>query len=218
MRVVLNYNRSADAAAEAVLAAGGPSQAIAVQADVSNPDDVNMMVRAAMDAFGRVDVLVNNAGAIVRPADWREISPQDWQRTIDVNLTSAFNCIKTVAPIMLSRRTGVIVNIASTYGMTGAAAAIAYVSAKAGLTALTRSFAKELAPHVTVNAVAPGNIDTGMTRGAGNDFIRATIDATPLKRLGRPEDIAGVVAFLASPDGAFITGQVVVVDGGHMLR
>jgi len=218
MHVVANYLTSEEQAKELVRHISEFSKAIAVRADVADATQVRILVEQTLKAFGRADVLVNNAGAILRPGDWQSMTEEVWQRTLDTNLLGVLNCIRSFAPVFLRQESGKIINITSTYGILGAAPVIAYTTAKAGVINMTHAFAKELAPFVTVNAVAPGNIDTEMTRAAGEEFIHSTIEATPLRRLGQPEDVANAVSFLASPKADFITGQVIVVDGGHMLR
>ena len=218
MKIVVNYLKSEDEAANLVEKINGVSEAVKVKADISNPDEVKYLLNESLQKFERVDILVNNAGAVVRPGDWQSITPDEWLKTIDINLSSVFYCTKAFSTVFMQQKSGKIINISSTYGITGAAPVIAYTAAKSGVINLTRSFAKELAPYITVNAVAPGNIDTDMTRGAGQEFIDFVVNETPLKRLGTPEDVANTVNFLASSKADFITGQIIVVDGGHMLR
>jgi len=217
-KVVINYLNSEEKAnevAQEIKGLGG--QAIAVRADVAQLDDVKRLTEETITQFGSVDILVNNAGIITRPSDWKNISGEDWQRTLDVNLKGVFNCIQLVAPYMLRQKRGKIVNISSTYGIFGSANVVAYVAAKAGVLTLTRSFAKELAPYVTVNAIAPGHVKTDLTPKR-EGFIESISEVTPLRRLGEPEDVAHAVAFLVSDRADFITGQFLAVDGGHMLR
>jgi 3-oxoacyl-[acyl-carrier protein] reductase len=218
MRIIANYLSAEDDVRDLADQVNMVTECLPVRADVSDLEQVVSLINHGLGAFGRLDVLVNNAGAILRPGDWKHIDLDTWRRTFDVNLLGQFHCIRQVAPLFRSNQRGKIINITSTYGVLGAAGVVAYTAAKAGVISLTRSFAKELAPYVTVNAVAPGNIDTEMTRGAGEDFIRQVIEETPLNRLGKPEDVADVISFLASDRADFITGQVIVVDGGHMLR
>lgn len=218
MKIVVNYLNSEDEAANLVEKINGVSEAVKVKADISNPDEVKYLLNESLQKFERIDILVNNAGAVVRPGDWQSITPDEWLKTIDINLSSVFYCTKAFSTVFMQQKSGKIINISSTYGITGAAPVIAYTAAKSGVINLTRSFAKELAPYITVNAVAPGNIDTDMTRGAGQEFIDFVVNETPLKRLGTPEDVANTVNFLASSKADFITGQIIVVDGGHMLR
>ena len=217
--VAVNYLRSKEKAIEVVEEIkkhGG--EAIPIRADVARLDEVKRLAEETVEKFGSIDILVNNAGVIVRPGDWKSINDESWQRTIDVNLKGILNCIKVAAPYMLKQRKGKIVNISSTYGILGATPVVAYAVAKAGVINLTRAFAKELAPYINVNAVAPGNIKTEMTSAAGEEFVNTVIKATPLKRLGEPEEVAYAIAFLVSDKADFITGQVLVVDGGHMLK
>lgn len=195
------------------------SRAVALKADVADPNEVSQLVSEAHSEFGRIDYLVNNAGAILRPGHWEEINEETWRKTLDINLKGVFNCTRTVAPYLEENGSGKIVNVSSTYAMMGAAPVIAYSAANAGVLSLTRSFAKELAPKVTVNTVAFGNIDTDMTASAGEEFIEQTIDATPLGRLGSPEEAASAIKSLLLTEASnFITGETLVVDGGHRLN
>lgn len=185
--------------------------------DLADDDQLVDFVRRIQDWGGPVDILLNNAGQIVRPGDWRSTQRSDLNRTLAVNLSSVVQLIQLLAPSMAVRGWGRIINMTSTYATTGAAAVLAYTSAKAGLVPLTYALARELGPSgVTVNAIAPGNILTDMTEAAGREFMETVASATPLKRLGRPEEIGEAVVFLASSE--FITGHVLVVDGGHLLN
>jgi len=216
--VVVNYVNSATEAAQLVaeIEALG-RRAVAVQADVADATAVTRLMTAAVDAFGGLDILVNNAGYLPRPGDWKNITEDVWRETIDVNLTGVFNCIRAAAPLIAARAGGRIINIASTYGIFGAANVIAYVAAKAGVINLTKSFAKELAPGITVNAVAPGHIHTDLTPKVPG-FIEKISAMTPAGRIGQAAEVAALIAFLASDRAAYITGQVIAVDGGHMLK
>lgn len=215
--IIINYANSAAKAEEVVEEIRESSgNAISIQCDVSDPDAVSEMAKEIHEEFGTVDSLVNNAGMITRPGHWEELSMEDWQQTLAVNLTGAFNCIREFAPDMVSQGDGTIVSVSSTYAYMGAPV-VAYTAAKAGVLNLTKSFARELAPEVNVNAVAPGTVDTDMTQSAGQEFIDQVIDETPLNRLGSPADIAATIEFLLSEKADFITGETIIVDGGHRL-
>jgi 3-oxoacyl-[acyl-carrier protein] reductase len=216
-QVVVNYARSGEAA-EAVVAqivADGGS-AIALQADVSQADQVEALINSTLEKFGRIDVLVNNAG-ITRDTLLLRMKPEDWQAVIDLNLTGVFLCTRAVAKGMLKQRSGRIINIASVAGQMGNPGQANYSAAKAGVIGFTKTVAKELASRgITVNAVAPGFIETDMTDELSNpeDILKFI----PLGRFGQPDDIAGMVRFLAAaPAAAYITGQVFNVDGGMVM-
>jgi 3-oxoacyl-[acyl-carrier protein] reductase len=214
-KVVVNHRGSEAAANEVVeqIKAGG-NEAIVVQADVSKITDAEALIDAAKAAFGRVDILVNNAGT-TRDTLLMRMSDEDWNVVIDTNLKGTFNCIKAVSRQMMRQRYGRIVNITSVSGIAGNAGQANYASAKAGIIGLTKTVAKELGSRgITCNAVAPGFVPTGLTASLPQDLIAAAIDRTPLGRMGTPEDMAAAVAFLASDEAGFITGQVLAVDGG----
>ncbi len=217
-KVVVNYARSSDAA-DAVVAAisEGGSEALALQADVSKADQVDAMVKATMDKFGRIDVLVNNAG-ITRDTLLLRMKPEDWQAVIDLNLTGVFLCTRAVSKIMLKQRSGRIINISSVAGLMGNPGQANYSAAKAGVIGFTKTIAKELAPRgVTANAVAPGFIATDMTEDLKN--TEEILKYIPLGRYGQPEEVAGLIRFLAAdPAAAYITGQVMNVDGGMVMH
>ena len=217
-RVVVNYNRSADAAAAVVAAIeadGG--QATAVQADVSDFSQARALIQAAVKAYGRLDVLVNNAG-VTRDQLILMMKEEDWDTVVRVNLKSMFNTCKAAARVMLRQRYGRIVNISSVSGIAGQGGQTNYSAAKAGVIGFTKSLAKELGPrHVTVNVVAPGLIPTDLTADLAEEWCQKAIDLTPLGRLGRAEEVAYAVAFLASDEAAFITGAVLPVDGGLVM-
>ncbi len=218
-KVVVNYVNSKKEANEVVedVKKLGPD-AINVKADVSKSKEVSSMVSKTLEQFGKIDILVNNAGIITRPGDYMNISELDFDKTLNVNLKGPYNCIKSVIPIMKRQKFGKIINISSVFGIIGAAPVAAYCASKAGVINLTKSFAKELAPNVLVNCIAPGTISTQMTKAAGTEVIDWISKNTPLKRIGEPEEIAKAALFLASNDSNFITGQVIVVDGGYSLK
>lgn len=217
-KVVVNYARSSDAA-DAVVAAisEGGSEALALQADVSKADQIEAMVKATMDKFGRIDVLVNNAG-ITRDTLLLRMKPEDWQAVIDLNLTGVFLCTRAVSKIMLKQRSGRIINISSVAGLMGNPGQANYSAAKAGVIGFTKTIAKELAPRgITANAVAPGFIATDMTGDLKN--TEEILKYIPLGRYGQPEEVAGLIRFLAAdPAAAYITGQVMNVDGGMVMH
>jgi 3-oxoacyl-[acyl-carrier protein] reductase len=214
-KVVVNYRGNEAAAHEVVeqiKAHGG--EAIAVQADVSQTAEAEALIEAAKKAFGRVDILVNNAGT-TRDTLLMRMSEEDWDIVIDTNLKGTFNCIKAASRQMMRQRYGRIVNVTSVSGLAGNAGQANYASAKAGLIGLTKTVAKELGSrNITCNAIAPGYVRTDLTADLPADLIQLAIDRTPLGRTGTAEDMAAAVAFLASDEASFITGQVLAVDGG----
>ncbi|MGK7890494.1 MAG: 3-oxoacyl-[acyl-carrier-protein] reductase [Leptolyngbyaceae cyanobacterium] len=214
--VVVNYARSSQAADEVVakIEAMGRS-AIALQADVSQEDQVNALFKAVMEQYGRVDVLVNNAG-ITRDTLLMRMKPEDWNAVISLNLTGVFLCIKAVTKPMLKQRSGRIINVASVVGLMGNPGQANYSAAKAGIIGLTKTVAKELSSRgVTVNAIAPGFIATDMTEDVAADEI---VKHIPLGRLGTADEVAGLIRFLAAdPAAAYITGQTINVDGGMVM-
>ncbi|MGB0563702.1 MAG: 3-oxoacyl-[acyl-carrier-protein] reductase [Spirulinaceae cyanobacterium] len=214
--VVVNYARSSTAADEVVAeitAAGGTAQA--VQADVSQAEQVDALIKTTKDTYGSIDLLVNNAG-ITKDTLLLRMKPEDWQAVINLNLTGVFLCTRAVAKLMLKQRSGRIINIASVAGQMGNPGQANYSAAKAGVIGFTKTVAKEFAPRgITVNAVAPGFIATDMTHGLDNEEILKFI---PLGRYGAADEIAGMVRFLAAdPAAAYITGQVFNVDGGMVM-
>ncbi|WOB45376.1 3-oxoacyl-[acyl-carrier-protein] reductase [Thermoleptolyngbya oregonensis NK1-22] len=215
-KVAVNY-ASSSGAADAVVAeiAGTGGEAIALQADVSKADQVDALFNAVMEKWGRVDVLVNNAG-ITRDTLLLRMKPEDWQAVIDLNLTGVFLCTRAASKIMLKQKSGRIVNISSVVGLMGNPGQANYSAAKAGVIGFTKSVAKELAPRgITVNAIAPGFIATDMTHGLNSEDILKFI---PLGRYGQAEEVAGATRFLAAdPAAAYITGQVLNVDGGMVM-
>ena len=218
-RVVVNYRSSAEQAAEvvaAIEAQGG--EAIACQADVSDLAQAQALMQMASDRWGAVDILVNNAGT-TRDKLLMMMKESDWDLVIDTNLKSVFNCCKAVARGMVRRRSGRIINITSVAGLAGNPGQTNYAASKAGIVGFTKSLAKELgARHITVNAVAPGYVPTALTDVLPDALKQAAIDHTPLGRFGKPEEIAAAVAFFAADEAAFITGQVLSVDGGLAMQ
>ncbi len=217
-KVVVNCRirvKKGQAVVNKIKKAGG--EAILVKADITKEKEVKKLVKKAIKAFGRIDILVNNVGEIIRPGDWQR-DLKTWSKTIDANLTCTWLMIREVAPIMKKQNGGTIINLASVYGFLGAAPVLAYTCAKGGLITLTKAFAKELAPKIRVNAIAPSNVMTDMTKSAGKKLIDFFKQQTPLKRIAEPEEIAKAILFLASDDASYITGEVLVVDGGYSLK
>ncbi|MCL5058721.1 MAG: 3-oxoacyl-[acyl-carrier-protein] reductase [Actinobacteria bacterium] len=216
--VVVNYSgREADAreVAEAITAMG--RRALALRADVADPAQAAGLVEEAVKNFGRLDILVNNAG-VTRDNLIPRIKEEDWDAVLSVNLKGAFNCIKSAIRPMLKARWGRIINITSVAGITGNAGQANYCASKAGLIGLTKSAAKEFGSRsITVNAVAPGYIVSEMTESLPAEAKNKMLAGIPLGRPGMPEDIAALVVFLAGESAAYITGQVITVDGGMTM-
>lgn len=216
--VVINYLRSEGAARDVVRKiewAGG--SAMLARADVSNAQEVTQMVQRVLDRYDKIDVLVNNA-AIIERTPFFETTISEWSRVLDVDLKGVFICSREVARNMVERRYGRIVNVTSVGGITGhPGVGVHYAAAKTGIIGLTRRLAREFAPYnITANAVAPSVVDTEM-------FVSSTVKredivkTTPLGRIGKPEDIANAIAFFASDEAEYITGQILYVDGGRSL-
>lgn len=185
--------------------------------DVASSGDVERASEAVIDRFGRVDFVVNNAG-ITRDKLLLRMGLDDWEKVLSVNLTGVFNCVKAFAPHLLKQRSGKIVNISSVIGLMGNAGQANYAASKAGVIGLTRSLAREFAPRgVTVNAVAPGFIETAMTGSLTEEVRAQMMGAIPLKRFGTVSDVANVVMFLLSDMSDYVTGQVICCDGGMVM-
>ncbi len=218
-KVVVNHRSSPDGAEEvaaAIRSAGG--EATVIQADVSEFDEAERLIKETLAAYGQVDILVNNAGT-TRDMLIMKMKPEDWEFILKTNLTSAFNCVKAVTRPMMKKRFGRIINITSVVGQAGQAGQANYAASKAGMIGFTKSLAKELGSrNITVNAVAPGFIPTALTNVLPEEMIQDTIKHTPVGRLGTVEDVAAAVVFLASDEASFITGQVLAVDGGLVMQ
>ena len=216
--VVLCYAGNEAAANETVAACESlGAKTVAIRCDVSKEDEVKALMDAALKTFGRIDILVNNAG-ITRDGLLMMMKPEDFDAVIAANLRGAFLCMKAVARQMVKQRYGRIVNLSSVVGLRGNAGQVNYAASKAGVVGMTKSLAKELASRgVTVNAVAPGFIETDMTAAMPQAAKDAMMPTIPMQRLGAPEDVAKAVAFLASDEAAYVTGQVLAVDGGMAM-
>jgi len=192
-------------------------QTLAVEVDVSSTESAKAMVEQTIERFGKVDILVNNAG-VTRDNLIMRMDEAEWDAVIDINLKGVWNCSKAVIRAMMKQRYGRIVNISSVSGLAGQAGQTNYSASKAGVIGFTKALAREVASRqITVNAVAPGFVPTALTVDLPEDLIEAMMKITPLGRMGKPEEIAFAVAFFASDEAAYITGQVLSVDGGMMM-
>ena len=221
MNVVVNSSSEKSLPAAEALAAEIAGQfgveAVAVAANVADEAEANALIAAATDAFGRVDVLVNNAG-ITRDGLAARMGDEDFDAVIDINLKGTFHCCRAAAKVMMKQRWGRIINMSSVVGVYGNAGQVNYAASKAGVIGLTKALAKEVARKgVTVNAIAPGFIATDMTAALSEEQRAHALERIASGRLGEPEDVAALAAFLASEDAAYITGQVICVDGGLTL-
>ena len=213
--VAVNYNSGSDeAGALAMEIVSSGRQAVALQADVSDPAQADGLIAATVEAFGTLDILVNNAG-ITRDGLLMRLSEDDWDSVLDTNLKGAFLCTKAGIRPMLRQRSGRIVNMSSVVATTGNVGQANYTAAKAGLIGFTKTVAREVATRgITVNAVAPGFIETQMVEAISEDLRQQIVERIPLGYFGDPSDVAALVAFLSSDDARYITGQVLGIDGG----
>lgn len=188
-----------------------------VKGDVSNFEDCENMIREAINEFGKIDVLVNNAG-ITKDTLLMRMSKEDFEKVIEVNLVGTFNMSKNVIPYMMKQKSGRIINISSVVGISGNAGQTNYAASKAGIIGFTKSLAKEVGSrNILVNAVAPGLIETDMTNVLKSEIKEEIVKQIPLKRMGTPQDVANIVSFLASEKSSYITGQVIHIDGGMLM-
>ena len=191
------------------------SEAIAIKCDVSQEDEVKAMIKETVNKFGRIDILVNNAG-IVFDVPFFERTTEQWKKTMDINLLGTFLCSKYASKQMLKQDGGNIINISSTNGINNfSPEAMDYDASKAGIIILTRDLAKELAPKIRVNSIAPGWVDTEMNKDLPPDFVKEETEKIYLKKFAKPEEIAKSILFLASDDASYITGSILKVDGGY---
>ena len=216
--VVLCYAGNEAAANDTIAACEAlGAKALAIRCNVAEAGEVKALMDAAVKTFGRIDILVNNAG-ITRDGLLMMMKDEDFDAVINANLKGTFLCMKAVSRLMMRQRYGRIVNLSSVVGLRGNAGQVNYAASKAGVVGMTKSLAKELASRgVTVNAVAPGFIETDMTAAMTDAAKAATLASIPMQKLGAPEDVARAVAFLASDEAAYITGQILAVDGGMAM-
>ena len=219
--VAVNYHNNeigAELLRRQIVANGG--KAVAIQADVTVASDVESLVKRTVEEFGTVDILVNNAGSLIERLRLLEMSEERWDQVVDLNLKSAFLCCKAVAPLMMERKTGAIINLSSIAGRNGGAlGSLHYSSAKGGLISFTKGLAKELAPFgIRVNAVSPGVIDTPYhEQFSSPEMMKNYVNAIPLGRVGNSEDVAKVIAFLASDASGYLVGETIEVNGGMYM-
>lgn len=212
-RVVINYRRSREQAEALAAETGG----WAVQADVSDPEQVRNMVDNVLDKFCQLDILICNAG-IAQQKLFGDLTDQDWRRMFAVNVDGMFYAIRAALPHFIHRKQGRILTLSSMWGQVGGSCEVAYSAAKAAVIGMTKALAKELGPSgITVNCVSPGVIDTGMNANLGPEDLAALAEETPLGMIGKPEDVAEALWYLASPGAKFVTGQVLAPNGGLIV-
>ena len=216
--VVLDYNESYQSVKLLSSSLTGQGfSVITVKADVTNKLETDLLINEAVDKFGSVDILINNAGISVS-GPINEMDLYDSDRIFDVNLKGVYNCCKSAVPVMINQKSGKIINISSMWGVVGASCEVAYSASKAGVIGLTKALAKELAPSgITVNAIAPGLIDTTMNSSLTVEELDEFVKTIPLSRMGTPDEVALAAFFLASEDADYITGQVLGVNGGYVI-
>ncbi|MBE6050654.1 MAG: 3-oxoacyl-[acyl-carrier-protein] reductase [Clostridium sp.] len=218
INIVLNYRSSEEEASkveEEIKEFG--VDVIKVKADIRKLDEVQELINKAKEKFGSIDIMINNAG-ITKDSLILRMKEEDFDSVVDVNMKGVFNCLKCITPIMIKQKSGKIINIASVVGITGNAGQVNYAASKAGVIAMTKSLAKEIGSRgITVNAIAPGFIDTDMTEDLSEKYREELKKSIPLKRLGKTEDVANLVEFLASDKSNYITGQTINVDGGMVI-
>ena len=216
--IVLNYRSSEKEALEVeneIKEMG--VEVLSIKGDISKLAEVENLVLVAKEKFGNIDIMVNNAG-ITKDTLILRMKEEDFDSVIDVNLKGVFNCLKSITPIMVKQKHGKIINLSSVVGITGNAGQVNYSASKAGVIGMTKSLAREVGSRgINVNAVAPGYIETDMTEALGDKYKEEMKKNIPLKRLGKAEDVAEVVAFLASESSNYVTGQVIQVDGGMLM-
>ena len=216
-RVVINYNNSKEEAYALEKELSEITEVISIKADISKNEEAEFLVSETVKRFGKIDVLVNNAGISMHSTLFSDTDEKDWQQIFNVNLFGMFNVTKAALPFMIHEKRGSIVNVSSIWGVSGASCEVLYSSAKAAVNGFTKSLAKELAPSgIRVNAIAPGVIETKMNAFLSEEERKAIEDEIPMGRYGSPEEIASAIHFLASDESSYITGQVLTADGGFL--